>query len=272
MDEKRTSPACTSSVDFVNEVIHNVDFKSFFQSLITETVSEQMNVQIRKFSTVVRNLQDELTNLNEELDKVKGELHELHTNQEQQMEVNRLNEMNVNDLTTRLNARSLTIEDLQQYTRRNCVVVTGVPEEIGENTDVTILKLGNEKMEVPLTGLDLDRSHRIGKRNGGKPRPIVVKFSRYNVRYRFIKARTNLKGTKVGVQELLTPYTQHLLKRAKDLVTQSRHVKSAWTWDGRVTVQIEQDGQKRRVNVNNENDLHRIYDQTAGFTEDDEYY
>ena len=29
---------------------------------------------------------------------------------------------------------------------------------------------------------DLDRTHRIGKVNNGKSRPIIVKFARYNVR------------------------------------------------------------------------------------------
>lgn len=262
-----TPSACTSSTDFVNEVIHNTDFKSFFMNLITEAVSEQM----KSISTAVHKLQDEVTNLKEELDKTKGEIHELHRVQKQQMEVNRVHGMQVGDLTNRLHNRSLTIEDLQQYTRRNCVLVTGVPEETGENTDETIIKLAKEKMEVPLTGQDIDRSHRIGTRKDGKPRSIVVKFCRYNMRYKFIKARANLKGTKVGVQELLTPYTQHLLKRAKELVTQSRHIKGAWTWDGRVSVEIEKNGRKWKETVRHENDLHKIYDQAAGYTDRDQH-
>lgn len=265
MESKKTTPARTSSTDFVNEIIHNEDFKLFFQSLVTETVSRQMN----ELSTAVCKLLDEVTSLTTELDQVKGELHEINYKQDHQVNFNNRTEQLVNGLTNKLDARSLVIEDLQQYTRRNCVVVTGVPEVGGENTDDIIVQLSNDKMKVPLTETDLDRTHRIGNRTGDKPRPIVVKFSRYNTRYKFIKSRKNLKGTKIGVQELLTPYTQHLLKRAKELVASSRHIKSVWTWDGKVSVQIEQNGQKRTLRVKHEQDLYKIYDQTAGYTERD---
>lgn len=263
--------ACTSSTDFVNEVISNNDFKQFFKNLINEAVLQQLNEHVKNFNTVVRKLKDDVADLNVELEKVKGELHEIHQNLEQQSRANQINETHMGGLTNTLHNRSQTIEDLQQYTRRNCVLVSGIPEEAGENTDEKIIKLANEKMEVPLTGHDIDRTHRTGKRIAGKHRPIVVKFCRYNMRYKFIKSRKNLKGTKVGVQELLTPYTQHLLKRANELVSQSRYVKAAWTWDGRVCVQIEQNGRKRTETVKHHDDLQKIFDQTAGYSDRDEY-
>ena len=75
----------------------------------------------------------------------------------------------------------MVLEDLQQYSRRNCVLVTGVPEEKDENTDELIKHLSTDKLEVPLADEDIDRSHRVGKpKTKGKARAIIVKFTRHN--------------------------------------------------------------------------------------------
>ena len=167
----------------------------------------------------------------------------------------------MSNLLESLKKRAVTIEDLQQYTRRNCLIVTGVPEEKDENTDLKIVNLAKENMSIPLEETDLDRSHRIGKPNEGKTRPIVVKFVRHNVRQHFIKNRKKLKGSRVGVQDLLTPYSQELLKKAKELVDQCRHVKGAWTWDGKVMVQVIFANDKtRKFHVKSTTDLSEIYD------------
>lgn len=87
-----------------------------------------------------------------------------------------------------------------------------------------------------------------------------MKFARYNVRQRFMKNRKQLKGSRVGVQDLLAPFTQHLFKRARDLVEQSRHVTAAWTWDGKVMVNVIYANDKtRKVHITSQTDLHNIY-------------
>ena len=42
---------------------------------------------------------------------------------------------------------------------------------------------------------DIDRTHRLGKRklDNNVPRPIIVKFARYNVRDRIFKTKKKLK-------------------------------------------------------------------------------
>ena len=66
-----------------------------------------------------------------------------------------------------------------QYSRRNCLLVHGLPEEKNEKTDSKAINLIKEKLGIELDERDIDRSHRLGKLNNGKtsPRPIIVKFS-----------------------------------------------------------------------------------------------
>ena len=41
----------------------------------------------------------------------------------------------------------------------------------------------NEKLDVDIRENEIDRSHRIGrKKDGQRPRPIIVKLTRYNTR------------------------------------------------------------------------------------------
>ena len=54
-------------------------------------------------------------------------------------------------------------------------------------------------MGIQLADSEIDRSHRLGKKQDGKPRPIIMKFVRYNMRRKFMKERRKLKGQGMSV-------------------------------------------------------------------------
>ena len=115
-------------------------------------------------------------------------------------------------------------------------------------------------MNVEESDIDSSFRQRIGKPVYGKPRAIVVKFTRHSVKSKMIMARKKLKGTKIGVQELLTPFSYHLLQRANELVKQAHWIKSAWAWDGRVFVLLQPEGKvPQKVVVRSERDLYDLF-------------
>ena len=87
------------------------------------------------------------------------------------------------------------IDELEQYSRRNCLLVNGIKEvdppnenlseetsgvSTQENTGIAVLLLFNEKLGVDAHIKNIDRTHRIGRqkqRNKDAPRQIIVKFS-----------------------------------------------------------------------------------------------
>ena len=83
------------------------------------------------------------------------------------------------------------VENQEEYSRRNCLVVHGIPEEQGEGTDSIVLNAINEHLEEELTEDDIEHTHRIGKpkQNKKTPRPIIIKFVRYNCRRRIFLNR-----------------------------------------------------------------------------------
>ena len=89
-------------------------------------------------------------------------------------------ETEIVDLRTRM-------DDIEQYSKRNCLKFSGIHEEKNENTDKSILNIVHKiVLKDSDTKLDLsriDRTLRVGpERNDGKPRDIVVKSLSYRDR------------------------------------------------------------------------------------------
>ena len=51
----------------------------------------------------------------------------------------------------------------EQYSRRNCLLIHGIPEIKNEDTDVLAKEVIDTKMDIKIRENDTDRTHRIGK-------------------------------------------------------------------------------------------------------------
>ena len=89
-------------------------------------------------------------------------------------------------------------DDLEQYSRRNSVRLSGLPESPDENVVALVMKVVNEDMAVtpPLAIEEIDRIHRVGKSDGGRHRPLLIKFATYRSRRRVISQRRFLNPQK----------------------------------------------------------------------------
>ena len=124
-----------------------------------------------------------------------------------------------------------SVDDLEQYSRRNCLLLHGVKETDDENTDDIIIKTICEEMGVEVREEDLDRTHRIGRanRSDGKARPVIIKFARYAVRNAVYKNK-KLKGKRFLITESLTENRVKALK-----ATQTKYgTTNVWTSNGRI--------------------------------------
>ena len=74
-------------------------------------------------------------------------------------------------LQSELKSASMKAEDLEkkihrqeQYSRRNCILIHGLKEDRNESTDDRVLKLFRDELNEDILLVDLDRTHRIGKK------------------------------------------------------------------------------------------------------------
>ena len=191
---------------------------------------------------------------------MKGDIHDLQVSKAKLEKTTKGIKKQANEIQSELQTKSNILEDLQQYSRRNCLIITGLPERTGENSDNVIKDLA-EEIGVTINDSDIDRSHRLGPPTAGRMRPIIVKMTRYNKRLELIRSRRKLKGRNIGIQESLTEYKQYLLKKAQELVKRCDIAKSTWTWDGTlyVLVQKHDNARKKKVTINNFKDLNKIW-------------
>ena len=94
-----------------------------------------------------------------------------------------------NDLKKKVEEAKDHIDDLGQYSRRHCLIFTGIKEagdKETENTNKIISDVCRSKFQIELHKFSLDRTHRLGRKRIArpdtevpKPRPIIAKFINY---------------------------------------------------------------------------------------------
>ncbi|KAK3082439.1 hypothetical protein FSP39_021807 [Pinctada imbricata] len=129
------------------------------------------------------------------------------------------------------------VDELEMYSRRSCVRVFGVPEE-NKDTDAVVMTIA-KKLDVPLEKSDLVVSHRVGKSDPSKPRPIIARISNYNARHSLIKGSKNLSKVDGmqgwSVNQELTKARSKVAYEARQLV-KAKIAKSTFIWDGKIFV------------------------------------
>ena len=155
-------------------------------------------------------------------------------------------------VTEKLGAAERRIQQLEAYSRRNCLTISGVPEHEAEDTDQLVLDIA-KSAGVILSPDDIDVSHRLG-RKGAKPRSLIAKFVTRNVREKLYNSRRDKTVSRVRhhpvltedvlrstyISECLTPQTQQLLFVCRQLKREQR-LWAAYTTNGRVKIKMAED-------------------------------
>ena len=248
-------------------------FRVLFKELFAESMDENMAKINCKLGELKAEMSDKVEkvkyecddkiekmkiNHSEEVEQINGELHDIKLMNEElikknvglQEEISKLRNDTVN------NFRGLL--ELHQDAHRNSLKLTGVPETpmkrdptthnmSRENTEEVVRNLLKEKMGTNIKTEDLDFAKRIPRpvkqRDRGTPRAIVVKFMRHSDRQKVIANRRCLKGSGIGVHEVLTKHSQYIYDQARDMAKSAEEVQSVWTWNG-ITHVLAEDKQK----------------------------
>ena len=136
----------------IPELLINKDFLDLIKKTIKKTIREEMQELKQEFAKLSKQVESNETNI------VSLQIETYRKNQqitdlEKQLKTQ---EESTNILQNKCN-------DAEQYSRRNCIRVFGVPETTGEQTDDVIMSIAKEKLGVELQPKDLDRSHWIGR-------------------------------------------------------------------------------------------------------------
>ena len=164
---------------------------------------------------------------------VSGLRDQIQSISEENMALRRENE----SLKIRVQKLESAADNAEQYSRRNCLRVSGVRENGNENTDELILEMAR-LMNLDLSLQEIDRSHRVGKPNAAKPCDIIVKLSTFRSREKLYRARRQLKDTGhagVYINEDLTKFRSGLLYNGRKLA-KARRIWGAWSSNGTILI------------------------------------
>ena len=160
------------------------------------------------------------------------------------------------------------LNELEQYSRRNCLLISGIPEGERESTDQLVMDVA-KAAGVTVTRADIDRSHRIGPRRSGKTRQIIVKMTSYNKREELYQSRKDLRSGRVQKHPVLTAavlsrsfISENLTQQNQKTLFVARQLKRkgiiarAWTDNCRMKVRVRE-GDPTRV-IHSLTDLYKI--------------
>lgn len=148
----------------------------------------------------------------------------------------------IGQLEARITDLEAAMDETEQYSRRNSIRITGIPETKGENPTAKALDLFNTKMALtpPVDIADIDRAHRVGANEEGKKRGVLVKFTSYRARAKVFSAKKELKQTDIFINEDLTRKRSQLLFEARK-AKRNGCLNNCWSSDGRVLIKTIHD-------------------------------
>lgn len=167
-----------------------------------------------------------------------------------------------------MSEQDLKLNELEQYSMKNCIIVSGVPETPDENVLGLIMEIGR-LIGVIIHETDIDNAHRIGKIRENKARPVIVKFVRHIKRAQFYQERKSVREAKVDQESCFGP---NMLSRIFMADCLTRHnsaimfvarqlrregvLARAWTDAGAMKVRLSNDGPTKKIR--GIRDLHKI--------------
>lgn len=214
-------------------------------TLTTEKLEKILDEKLSPLSEQLKEALAMVNSLNTKYDKMEETLVVLQEENKALKEEHASLKAQVLSSANDLKSVQKSLNDLEQYTRRDSVEIRGIPlpeESQEEDTNEIVLQL-SQKMGIPLERKDISVSHRIRSRSSVDP-AIIVKFVRREVRERLYRARKRLKSIttadfgfsvekKIFINESLTPKNKELFKDCLRF-KKDKSYKFLWTNAGKI--------------------------------------
>ena len=138
----------------------------------------------------------------------------------------------VNENTKESGRQASCYDELEQYGRRLCLRVHGLPISEDETSSDVLQNLTNqfEEKGINIPDYNIDRAHRIGNptidKEGIKQHSVIIRFTTFRHRTQVYMARK--KFTNIAIRLDLTAPRRTLLKNALERVKDDSRVKYAY--------------------------------------------
>ncbi|XP_076049855.1 uncharacterized protein LOC143030580 isoform X1 [Oratosquilla oratoria] len=157
------------------------------------------------------------------------------------------------------------VEDLEQYTRREDIIISGLKivktysEAVKGDSDYSADNSGQNIVEnqvihslsnkgIQIRDTEISACHTLGKRKQDGTQNVIMRFVSRKSKVNVLKNAKKLKGTGVYVNEHLTKRTGEIAKTARDMRKQGKII-STWTRDCKVYIKCKDEKVHQQVTV-----------------------
>lgn len=123
------------------------------------------------------------------------------------------------------------VDNMEQQLKNTNIRLIGIKESHGEDVLTQVKNIIDKRLNIPVSD-EIVSAHRVGKKNGDKPRHIVVSFKEKNFKNAVYGKKKLLKGTSIVIKEDLSHGRWKLVKESSELYG----YKNVWTFNGAVFV------------------------------------
>ncbi|XP_065223980.1 uncharacterized protein LOC135848117 [Planococcus citri] len=149
------------------------------------------------------------------------------------------------------------IEEMEQYSRKNNIIINGIPYQEDENLHTIIKNLG-DKLETNVSEGDINATHRLPTKKRGQIPPIIVRLNKRSVKDQMIRKsrekRINSSDLDfsqqpprpIYVSEHLTSFSMSLLSKGVEL-KKKKLIAGAWSNDGKIFIRPKENDKPIRI-------------------------
>ena len=159
--------------------------------------------QMKQVQTKVDDIQKELSELKKKIIEQEECLEGISNRQE--------------DIEERLDDMEDQLERQEQDRRRDNIILFNIAEDTREsNNEEVFLDCVNSVLPTQLTKADVRRTHRIGRQEPDKHRPLLAVLNRTSDKVAILQARDKLRQRGIGVSSDKTPLQRQRLQEARE--------------------------------------------------------
>ena len=180
--------------------------ESLFQRL-----SEEMASQLGKVREDINKISDRLENVEKDISHIRNKV-EAHEGWMEHISDT------THDLRRRMEEIERHVEDQEARSRRDNVLLYGVPEvehETPEQSEDKFLEVVNAVLPKPLQSSDIVRAHRVGRHSDGRHRPLIARLAKSSNKHLILQKRQELRQKNFGVSSDLTVNQRAQIQQAK---------------------------------------------------------
>ena len=162
-------------------------------------------------------------------------------------------------LKTQLQETGDQLNEVEQYSRKQCLNIQGVTETPGESVRQLVLEMAGA-VGADVSPGDLDVAHRVGRPRDGKTRVIIARFVSFTARQNVYDKRRELRNANAVPNSSLTTATlrdiyvsDNLTRRNEETMYHARQMKkggkiwAAWSDNGKMKIKQEKNGPTRII-------------------------